>query len=464
MRSTSRRDSIRGDLARRVLRWSWLSGLLLLGAVHSALADSPSTLSFGSEAVTLSTPWRFHAGDDLRWADPKFDDASWEVMDLTAQPGAHDGDVGLTGYAPGWAARGHRGYKGYAWYRMTVRVADAGGAALWLAGPALVDDAYQLYFNGLLLGGIGDFARKPPDIFASQPRLFALPRALWSGEGGTLQGLIAVRVACILCGGADSGGMHIAPILGTEAGVRERYRLQWVEKVEGYLVDAAEPVFFVLLAALALVGLAFAPAERFSLWIAAALLLLALARLNQPLFWLGSFETLREFAFWRLGVVDGLTLGAWVMAWRAAYRLDEVRWLGIAAAALSALYVIARVLGTAVVWPQLPQAVVGAFAAVLRFDRLGFVALLVAVVALGQHRAKRTSWALPASIALGSIGLFTPELSQIGVPGIWFPCGVGVSRTEYAYAGMIIVLAIYLVQRLWRFRSTPARLPLTAIP
>ena len=29
---------------------------------------------------------------------------------------------------------------------------------------------------------------------------------------------------------------------------------------------------------------------------------------------------------------------------------------------------------------------------------------------------------------------------------------------------MIIVLAIYLVQRLWRFRSTPARLPLTAIP
>jgi hypothetical protein len=41
------------------------------------------------------------------------------------------------------------------------------------------------------------------------------------------------------------------------------------------------------------------------------------------------------------------------------------------------------------------------------------------------------------------------------VPGIWFPYGVGVSRTEYAYFAFDIALFIYLLERLWRF--TPSR-------
>jgi hypothetical protein len=34
----------------------------------------------------------------------------------------------------------------------------------------------------------------------------------------------------------------------------------------------------------------------------------------------------------------------------------------------------------------------------------------------------------------------------LGVPGIWFPFGVGVSRTQYAYAAMVVGLAILLVR------------------
>jgi hypothetical protein len=56
---------------------------------------------------------------------------------------------------------------------------------------------------------------------------------------------------------------------------------------------------------------------------------------------------------------------------------------------------------------------------------------------------------------LGAIGTFASELSRLGVPGIWLPYGVGVSRTEYAYFAFDIVLFIYLLQRLWRF--TPSR-------
>jgi hypothetical protein len=60
--------------------------------------------------ITLNGPWRFHTGDDPRWADPAFDDSRWEVVDLTPRPGARDPDTGFPGYVPGWTTRGHPGY------------------------------------------------------------------------------------------------------------------------------------------------------------------------------------------------------------------------------------------------------------------------------------------------------------------------------------------------------------------
>jgi len=47
-------------------------------------------------------------------------------------------------------------------------------------------------------------------------------------------------------------------------------------------------------------------------------------------------------------------------------------------------------------------------------------------------------------------GLFASELSAINVPGIWFPFGIGVSRTQYAYAALIAVLYLLLEQRMIR--------------
>lgn len=429
--------------------------MVLLGFPAGSFAQaSPEPISFGAAAVALNGPWKFHSGDDLAWAQPDFEDGAWESVDLTPLPGAHDGDVGLTGYAPGWSARGHRGYSGFAWYRLRVRVLDTGEAALWLAGPALVDNAYELYVNGHLLGSSAQLSQGTPALRSVRPRLFMLPRSLWDVRGTQLHALLAIRVLCGICGGADGGGIHIAPVLGNEAGVRAHYRLQWLEKVEGYLVDAVQPVFFVLLALMALCSVPFDRGQKFNLWITAVLILLAAARLNQPLFWLGHFETLREFVLWRLALVDGLTLGAWLMAWRAAFGLSRPRWLVPACAALCAGYILARALSTPIVLPGLGAAVSGAFASLAKFLRLGFLGLLLLLVWQGC-RARRASWAMLLSILLGSVGLFAPELGQIGVPGIWFPFGVGVSRTEYAYAAFDVTLFIYLLQRLWRF--VPAR-------
>src|SRR5579862_3670848 len=130
----------------------------------------------GRSVVPLNGPWKFHLGDDSHWSESDFDDCDWETVDLTPEPGAHDGDVGLSGYVPGWTAMGHTGYSGYAWYRIHLRVSGAGDGSLAIAGPAAADDAYQLYFNGRLLGGIGDFSRESSVVYSIQPRIFTLPR------------------------------------------------------------------------------------------------------------------------------------------------------------------------------------------------------------------------------------------------------------------------------------------------
>ena len=60
-----------------------------------------------------------------------------------------------------------------------------------------------------------------------------------------------------------------------------------------------------------------------------------------------------------------------------------------------------------------------------------------------------------ALVTLASImaALFGGELlDPIGVPGIWFPFGIGVSRTQYVYAIAITLLA-FLVVRTLRFKE-----------
>src|SRR5579864_5221744 len=109
-------------MALRILgsaKTSRIPGLLLTAACLAAMcvpfpalaADGQAVpVSLGHSVLPLDGPWRFHTGDDPRWVDPGFDDSSWETLDLTPPPGAHDDDVGLTGFVPGWGAHGHTGY------------------------------------------------------------------------------------------------------------------------------------------------------------------------------------------------------------------------------------------------------------------------------------------------------------------------------------------------------------------
>src|ERR1051325_1564352 len=176
--------------------------------VDLARGGRPDPPTLRAAATLLDGPWRFRTGDDPHWADPNTDDSGWETIDLTAPPGSHDGDVGLPDYVGGWMAHGHPGYHGYAWYRRSV-IVPAGHASWDILGPTLVEDGYELYWNGELLGGSGRLGAAPR-LVGTRPMRFALPAA----AAGT-RGMLAVRTYMRPSSGvsADGGGMHSAPIL-----------------------------------------------------------------------------------------------------------------------------------------------------------------------------------------------------------------------------------------------------------
>ncbi len=428
----------------------FLLAVLLLLPARAIAASGQSPIVLGDSTVPLYGPWRFHTGDDPRWADPAFDDSGWESVDLTPTPGANDGDVGLSGYVPGWAARGHRGYQGYAWYRLRLNATPPVGRTLELLGPWAVDSVYQVYDDGALLGGVGDFTGPTPVAHGYHyPRLLALTQATSSGGAMT----IAIRVWLGPWGtAASAGGIHIAPAIGEREAIIAQYRLQWLKIFEGYAVDAVPALLFFVLAVMALCLWPFDRTDRAYPWLAAALLLSGILRGNQAFLFWWEIETIQGFVIFILGFTVSLSLGAWMMAWRAWLKVDRPAWLPKAVAALSLVLLLAQLLSR----PWLFHAVFPSFAAsALRYlitgVRLGFVLVLALIVWGGIRRRGREGWyALPAVLAIGAV-LFTAELVAVHVPGIWFPYGVGLSLSEVASVVFDALLFIVLIRRLWSF-------------
>jgi sigma-B regulation protein RsbU (phosphoserine phosphatase) len=69
-------------------------------------ASAPATLPDGIRGIVrLDGAWRFHQGDDPRWADPTFDDSNWQTITLGQS---------LTD-------QGFDTYSGFAWYRIRLQ-------------------------------------------------------------------------------------------------------------------------------------------------------------------------------------------------------------------------------------------------------------------------------------------------------------------------------------------------------
>jgi hypothetical protein len=84
-------------------------------------------------------------------------------------------------------------------------------------------------------------------------------------------------------------------------------------------------------------------------------------------------------------------------------------------------------------------------ASVTTASKWGSIALFVLI---GARILRSGSMRILALVTFASImaALFGSELlDPIGVPGIWFPFGIGVSRTQYIYAIVIPLLALLIV-------------------
>ncbi|MHB1056313.1 MAG: glycoside hydrolase family 2 [Rhodanobacter sp.] len=398
--------------------------------------DPAMRIRIGRASRLLTGPWRFQPGDDMRRAAPGFDDSRWETADLTPAPGAHDSDVGYTDYVPGWRARGHADYSGYAWYRMHVAVDVPAGTGIALLAPAYVEDAYQVFWNGVLIGGVGDFSGRTPVIYSTRPQVFRLP----SMAAGGHDAVIAIRVWMRpgVSREPDGGGIHTPPTLGTNEAVHAQYRLQWLQTFNGYVVEVAEPFAFVLLAMLAWCFRTVIARGRFVHWLCAALLLNAAFRLNQAVYSWMPYESFPVyFALYR--ILPPLGMAAWIMAWRHWHRLEHWRWLTYAIGG-------ATLLGVVLVLALNDDA----FAMASPAWRVPMALVLLATAVAGLRRRQPDRMLAFVAVLLVAVSQFSTEVSALGVPGIWFPFGVGVSRTQYAYAALVVVLAGLLIRQVRR--------------
>jgi len=165
----------------------------------------------GKGTAALNGPWQFHLGDDLAWAKSDFDSSGWEQLSAS-EP---------------WGEQGHANVTGFAWYRCSLAITPAPGVEpqFSLLVPK-IDDAYEVYWNGSLIGRNGKLPPYPVWYVAQSAQIFKL--------GEVRQGVLAVRVWKAPLLSDDSGkvgGFEEIPLIGaTEAIVNARaaLELQWL--------------------------------------------------------------------------------------------------------------------------------------------------------------------------------------------------------------------------------------------
>lgn len=390
----------------------------------------------------LSGPWKFTTGDNMQYAQPDYNDSGWETMDLSAPPGVHDDDVGLSGFIPGWTAKGHPNYSGYAWYRLKISTDSLQGNALALAAPPAVDEAYQLFINGSLTGGAGDFSDAVPIAYSNQPRVFLLPENVKKEKHITIAFRVWMSAASLYDG---AGGIHIAPTIGEKTHIEKQYRFQQEQVIKGYIVEVVWPVIFVLLAiTMYLLNRNRMPAQSCK-WFITALILLGLMRLNQAVYAWFQIESNHQYDIVSPVVLKPLVLGSWLMAWREWFNLREPKWLPKIIALLVLLLMAAQFF--ALKW-IISDNTHTYFQTAADYIRLLLLVLMLFIIYRGMRKQGMKEVLVLIAALLMLIALFPQEISYLHIiPGIWFPYGVGVSRGQFFYVAFVFVMYAALIQK-----------------
>lgn len=405
-------------------------------------------------SVPLYGPWSFCVGDSPpnpatggpRWADADFDDSSWETLNLwpdnwTDYPGARD-----HAYVPGWTARGHAGHSGYAWYRIRVVVKLRPQRVQWfaLAVPDRVEDAYQLFMNGALIGQSGDFRENPPKTYHSQPTRFVFTVPPSSHPYSTPYPLVfAFRVWMgpgTLSTSYEPGGLRSKPILGTANEIELMFLHMRSNLINSQLPLIVCAASFSLLAIFAFSLTLFAGPDRTYIWMGIAFALMAISS------GLRASDLTSQLA---LNILEDrllvqcffqpLAYLAWLAVWSTWFGREK-RWI-LAGAALTSIHMITNVRlvthGSSSVLDSLS----------LLFRLMLIVLLLWAVFPGIRRRSIEQLLTIPAVVLLALRAVANENLIERRVHG-WTFFDAQFSVAQLVDVPLAAVLALLLVHRL----------------
>jgi phosphoserine phosphatase RsbU/P len=240
-------------------RFPALAGLLFVPLVAIPTSLTAQTASavlnidgLGKGAATLDGPWQFHIGDDPAWALPQTPDAT--------------GSGGWQAISPNkpWGEQGHADYAGFAWYRRHIHVSLAPGAA---SGLSLliwhIDDVYEIYWNGRLIGRHGVMPPHASYPLQTPPQIF--------GIGAARDGVLALRVWKAPFISSDTGltgGLVAPPIIGnpdTITAIKTENDYRWMRSRQYYF---AMQLLYAIVAFLSLLAWFRNHSQRVLLWLA----------------------------------------------------------------------------------------------------------------------------------------------------------------------------------------------------
>ena len=425
------------------------AGAPTASASSTPISNWAEQVVLGSSSVELTGPWKFHKGDDLQWAQPEFNDSGWSSMDLTPPAGSFDPFLGTTGFMPGWTALGDAGYAGYAWYRLKVNVQYDPGLSeggLEIKMPDDVDDAYQVFVNGQLIGEFGHFTPSGVRTYLSLPRTFALPKGIKNG-----QITFAIRIwmdPATPLTNPDAGGLHGPPILGQAGPIERMLRLDWDAVNRSQLNNFLELALLLLAMIVAAVLFWLDRKEKAYLWLGLACAGIALQTVVHLI---GNYSALIPASFFFVlsdAILKPGVIALWIIFWAYWFRMGRMPrqhkmvWG----------FTIALALMIAMMREPLFGHLVPIRAAVFLLPLALFMKLLLGGLLLwvaweGMRKDHAGAWLAMPAVGLLILSFYQQELTVLHVTLSFFPFGMAVGISQIAVAVSLIIITILLMRR-----------------
>ena len=144
--------------------------------------------------VNLQGNWKFNLKDNFAWKSPNYDHSTWDDVFVPSK----------------WENQGYKKYDGYAWYRKKFRFKGELPRGNMVAILGKIDDADQVFLNGVLIGTTGAMPKVEGKKFRSDSewrefRGYYFPASLLKKDG---LNTIAVRVF----DRGGEGGIYEGPV------------------------------------------------------------------------------------------------------------------------------------------------------------------------------------------------------------------------------------------------------------